>query len=866
MLSATENALMSVHRPCQQPKEPHFQALDEDLTVSHHSNQHTHSSESVCKCANAAAREKLVCNFARKRKQEASWFATPLGSWCAAPMLISNSAGTVTASTAAAAAAATAAATAAAAAAATAATVIAAATAATRQRRIATNNNQTMIIVVWTTPIEPVDCPTLQADISFTFMLNPAEVTQRINQRVESLCFRSSDDLDSHRPHVCLVCDEILKPKEVKLLTLKTLRKASDILKPSQWNQVSSDLAECCRCQGDLGNRETDVDWVQDLLLSPRGCFIRANDARKNDGFAVCSNCKSCLSRKKLSLFAIANNCCVGSPPACLVELTEIELACITPVKSHGHCFSHTGGAHKKLKGSLSCCKVDTGGTVRSALQLDVLGLRQNIVVILHGKMTPRQREMAKKKNKLRVDKVLRALEWLLVHNEEWKQVEMDLNEVRNSLKNPVVVDASTADNGQESDNNVETTESFRVFFPDGTMSSLNGGQEKIEEFRELLKAATESGCNLEFQCDLARESVRDFADNNLVNACLLQFPHGRGGMHERRELADGTLSTSVDVESCVEHLSKLSQPHLHRELFSLILCNLTMKQAMLRTACWRVRSKNNAKDFAQELTADDVSNAINQRESGGLSTNSTGGRFLSAIDAVTGSVAHTNEAAKRARRDGEALQHHFGMASVFLTVSPDDNNSWVVQLLAGVKTDDGEDVSQMTDEELEQRAKARTDLRIGFPGLCAFCCELVLEIVIEEVIGWDLENHCPREEGGLLGIPEAFSGAGEEQGRGSLHTHFQIWLREFCQMRDRLHSGNNPERISAQKDICDFVDRMSSCKLIDKHKCGSGNHISFVKAFDHKCTVPVRKRKLPQVVEDQELRNLRHQQGATQN
>jgi hypothetical protein len=87
--------------------------------------------------------------------------------------------------------------------------------------------------------------------------------------------------------------------------------------------------------------------------------------------------------------------------------------------------------------------------------------------------------------------------------------------------------DDGTCSNG----NNIENTESFQVFFPDGTMSSLTGGQESLLKFQELVQAAMQCGYDLAFKSSLMTEAVTDFKDNNLVNACLLEFPYGRGGM-----------------------------------------------------------------------------------------------------------------------------------------------------------------------------------------------------------------------------------------------------------------------------------------------------------------------------------------------
>ena len=51
--------------------------------------------------------------------------------------------------------------------------------------------------------------------------------------------------------------------------------------------------------------------------------------------------------------------------------------------------------------------------------------------------------------------------------------------------------------------------------------------------------------------------------------------------------------------------------------------------------------------------------------------------RLLSAIDATARALPHTDEAAKKARADSEAMQHEFGVGSTFLMVTFDDNNCW---------------------------------------------------------------------------------------------------------------------------------------------------------------------------------------------
>ena len=199
----------------------------------------------------------------------------------------------------------------------------------------------------------------------------------------------------------------------------------------------------------------------------------------------------------------------------------------------------------------------------------------------------------------------MRAMEWLLHNNEEWRYKSTNLDEVRQNLRNPALVMNAVE---EESENaNIESTESFAVYFPDGTMSSTNGGQQNIDRFKDLVHQATASGFDLEVRSDLYKKATSDFKDNNLVNACLLQYPYGRGGMNEVQMKEDGSLSQSINQAHYADHLSRVSQSHFHHQLFTLTLFNLTMKQRMIQSASWRVRDKAQAMEFATELTEDDV-------------------------------------------------------------------------------------------------------------------------------------------------------------------------------------------------------------------------------------------------------------------
>ncbi len=52
-----------------------------------------------------------------------------------------------------------------------------------------------------------------------------------------------------------------------------------------------------------------------------------------------------------------------------------------------------------------------------------------------------------------------------------------------------------------------------------------------------------------------------------------------------------------------------------------------------------------------------------------------------------------------------------------------------------------------------------------------------ILEIVIEDIVGWSLKKKRPYRRGGLFGVPKAWLRVIEEQSRLTLHTHMLIRL-----------------------------------------------------------------------------------------
>ena len=268
--------------------------------------------------------------------------------------------------------------------------------------------------------------------------MDPQVVKQQLNDHFNELW--QKDEKGNFLPHVCVICDKLLKPQEVKIITTELLQKNEAKLQPNVMNNTPDEVADCY-C-ADIGH-EKDDEWITDLLLSPRATYIKNHDKRKKNRYSVCSGCKCSLESSEMPKYAIANNYAFGTPPTCLTDLTDVELAMLTPVKAYGYVFSFTGGINKNMKGNLSYYKVKINSIVRSAMIFDVLNMHENVVVLLYGNMTPKQRLRAKSYNQIRPTKILTAMKWLMQNHKNWKELKIDLEEVRNNLRNPTLVDQS---------------------------------------------------------------------------------------------------------------------------------------------------------------------------------------------------------------------------------------------------------------------------------------------------------------------------------------------------------------------------------------------------------------------------------------
>ena len=167
-----------------------------------------------------------------------------------------------------------------------------------------------------------------------------------------------------------------------------------------------------------------------------------------------------------------------------------------------------------------------------------------------------------------------------------------------------------------------------------------------------------------------------------------------------------------------------------------------------------------------------------------GTTSGDSASSLLHTVKASCKSDPYSDEAATVARTKLFALWNHFGLPSVFFTISPADECSFRVQLFCNTNkhtlpsfvSSESECVSSML---------FRKHVRTENPGACAREFKSLRDIIMEILIGWDSKAG-KQVRNGIFGIVEAWCDTTEEQDRFILHSHILLFIKWF----DELMTG----------------------------------------------------------------------------
>ncbi len=188
------------------------------------------------------------------------------------------------------------------------------------------------------------------------------------------------------------------------------------------------------------------------------------------------------------------------------------------------------------------------------------------------------------------------------------------------------------------------------------------------------------------------------------------------------------------------------------------------------------------------------------------------GKRFLQRVQAVLGKTFATNEERKIYQRKAWSMAAKYHSCAMFVTVTPNETGNATIAFFAGEINK--ENLANVTENDVPSNA-SRIEVAGRDPGACDLFFTSMLEILIGPMIGFDLKTKLPRKQGGLFGVPLAFIGGIESQGKGTLHVHLIVFLAGFPKTSDELLHLMKTDK-DFQKRIYSFFDSVSQSSAID--------------------------------------------------
>jgi hypothetical protein len=696
------------------------------------------------------------------------------------------------------------------------------------------------------------------------------------------LFYRQIYDRYHEKKVVCSVCDEICSESQTEIFTLSTLpgNMFKLLLAP---NYASSNPTDCLHpqllSQYSVAEHFPEDERFRHLLLSPRGIERNVQfgpSGSHSTGLRIChqAGCVSALKRGVIPKFSIANGNWIGQLPISLRPMSYGTRCLLRPVQSFGRITTFTsskcptGGS--RLTGHVYSVKLNSQ-IVRTSVPLDTRDTPVRVLVLspfasdasaaIQAKIAQAKSDYIIEPDKIRGT----VLFWKRVKNSVMADVNLDEQALSNLPNNAVstdifLIDELTGKQDLHSANEQEREEDRQHIPLDGGSSllrsndeeqqstmisavvSVAGEQSELDSLNEgrhpfwnekrssaAGSIATQSSSRV-YVVRPGNEFCSDSDMNYLERHYPDHFPYGRGGFGENR-------STQISRPALISHLLKLSTRQFQNVDFCLPLYNVLArmeltKQARIRSSLPAFHPMNDGTRVSKgeaygRVPAEDLKiaceylSACASAAKNGLrfpppptSINGLAQSFFTDMKLCSQPMQHTDSAANFNRQCVYAAHHSNGKAQIWLTVSPDDALAYrVVWYALGPE-------KAAPKKGVVPDGSWRFKLLADHPVAAALHFEDILNLIIEDVIGWDPKKGEPKEKGGIFGRPRAYVRVVEEQSRLTLHTHILIWIQGHENIGQQLiDAARLDEHIELTSNSNNQIIHLASTK--DDHNVG---------------------------------------------
>ena len=555
------------------------------------------------------------------------------------------------------------------------------------------------------------------------------------------------DDGPMFQAPVCIICDGYIKGVEKicaiskQQLQYHIARIGVESYEDYYGQTLKKELVE-----------QYEVEGLEGLLLS-----IRSRCG--SDGKYTC--CESCMNSMKPSNItqisppkrSIANGFVIGHIPTniktinsdgieevtklCEEDLTDILCSFLSPTRAYGYVFAYSGGAHKSIKGHFSFYELDIEKIGGGMNYFHTTGANPHVYCVLCGRMTPKQKELARARASLDTKMLTTLLTWFALESGH-----PGYENIRppSECPSPTIIEDPSTDHNtdEEHDSSKETTFEGATFH--FTSNHDPDNDTSVHETNHNLVMAM-----LKNTMPTLLVHGGDYANLKellLENVCAVQFPFGLGGpkMHRRNRISPSEI---------YKHYCNISLSQFQRGDFLLILKHMHNRILSFQKALIKCKSKSFGRSLSERVSELDIDTFEQAGQLSDLGHNITGtaGDFLRTVKACCQPIGHSAEAAKYHRRLHFALDDFFGGCALFLTITPCDECTFRVRLFA--EAGKAHSLPPLCDDPNDAKGLAaclldfnlRKKQRSMYPGACSLVYQHLMQIVLRCLLGWLKSN-----------------------------------------------------------------------------------------------------------------------------
>lgn len=508
----------------------------------------------------------------------------------------------------------------------------------------------------------------------------------------------------------------------------------------------------------------------------------------------VCGECHESLKSNRRPKMALANHLWLGDVPDCLKDLTLGECAMISRIR-YNQCVVRVSQGHAKMVANVIAFE-HPSKKIYDRLPMSKDELSEVLAVLYTGVEPPSDDDLRRTPVLVRRDKVRAALEWLKLNHIDYADLTIDYTALDTYelesvpigvLKKQAILQDGNVLAAAKSvfDNTYEegTSDGMCPFTVSGLTaerhSQMTTSQRKVAALLYLKNGGSSLAVGHE-------QNPQSIWNNPKLYPQMFPwlFPYGHGGVGQ--EVHNNVIGRDVHIH----HLLGYHDKRFQRDAGFLIV---QMNHQLIRQSSRGSFVSMKRGNFGRAAEAIDkldpaVLLTIGERlKNGGrfVPRNPEEKRCATLMDQVDvfGTWVDGSLAKKKQQR-GEiwSLINFRNAPTWFFTISPADAKH---PLCIHWASNDVEFRPEIKGYKERQHLVTRN------PVACAQFFDHIVRIFIKHLCGWSDDE----KKRGLFGIPDAYYGTVEEQGRKTLHLHFLLWIRGQLPLhvvRERLMSDDS--------------------------------------------------------------------------